>query len=130
MRWLKPRDDAADLEPNLDLMKPLRSQAALDDALGAPVVLLFKHSTACWLSQQAKRQVEQFAADRPEIPICVVDVLVDRPVAQEIERRFEIRHESPQVILLRDGQPVWNASHRAVTAADVTSAVEETAQPG
>ena len=86
-------------------------------------VVVYKHSPARWLSLSAQRQVEQFAADHPDIPVYVLDVLTDAPISQEVERRFCIRHESPQVIVFRQGDPVWNASHRGVTAEGLAVAV-------
>ena len=129
MRWLKHPEDAG-LGPDPTLLKPIRTPDALEEALADPLVLLFKHSTACWLSQQAKRQIEAFASARPDVPVHVVDVLEDRPLSQGIEQKFDIRHESPQAILVRSGQPVWNASHRAVTKDDVLAAIDETQPSG
>lgn len=43
--------------------------------------------------------------------------------AREIEERTGIRHESPQAIVMRGGEPVWHASHRGVTQEALTRAV-------
>ena len=49
-----------------------------------------------------------------------------RAVSDEIERRLRVRHESPQVLLIRDGRVVWSASHYRVTAAAVLASLGET----
>jgi monothiol bacilliredoxin len=46
----------------------------------------------------------------------MITVQSHRRVSDHATRRLGIRHETPQVILLRDGQPVWSASHFRVTA--------------
>ena len=48
-----------------------------------------------------------------------------RELSTEIENRLGVAHESPQVIVLRNGQVVWNASHFKITADAVTEAVRE-----
>ena len=46
----------------------------------------------------------------------LVDVLGQRPLSQRIAADLSIRHESPQVIVLQAGKPMWHASHYDVTA--------------
>jgi bacillithiol system protein YtxJ len=106
------------------VLLPLVSREVFDDVAAAGPVVVFKHSSACWLSMAARRQVKRFATDRPDIPVYVLDVLEDVSLSREIERRCGIRHESPQVIVFRRGIPVWNASHRGVTARGLAEAVE------
>ena len=96
---------------------PVREPAELDAALDAPLAVLYKHSPYCGLSHRAAREVEAFMAEYPDVPVYLVDVVRDRPLSREIERRLEIRHESPQVIVVEGGTPRWSASHRGVTAA-------------
>ena len=54
----------------------------------------------------------------------ILEVQSARDVSREFANRTGIRHETPQVIILRDGKAVWNASHFDVRAADVMKAVE------
>jgi bacillithiol system protein YtxJ len=80
------------------------------------LAVLYKHSTRCWASPVAMREVEQFATRHPDVPVYVVDVLFDRILSQRIALDTTVRHESPQVIVLRGGRPVWDASHRDISA--------------
>lgn len=98
--------------------EPVRVRDAdeLDTALEAPLTVIYKHSPYCGLSALACREVRQFMKGNPGIPVYMVDVVRDRTVSAEVARRFGIRHESPQVIVVRDGEPSWNASHRGVVA--------------
>jgi bacillithiol system protein YtxJ len=57
--------------------------------------------------------------------IVLVEVQRSRELSNEIENRLGVRHESPQVIVLRNGQVVWDASHFKVTADAVADAVSK-----
>ena len=46
-----------------------------------------------------------------------------RRLSDSAAERFGIRHETPQAILLKDGRPVWNASHFRITADALTRAI-------
>jgi bacillithiol system protein YtxJ len=93
------------------------------------MALIYKHSPRCGVSLAAVSEIRRFMEAEPTIPVYVVDVVRDRPVSRVVEQRFCIRHESPQAILLEAGAPVWNGSHRAVTAAALAREVG-TRRPG
>jgi len=111
-----------------DAADPMRSLSSTEDvdaaAVSGPVVVLFKHSPLCGTSSVARRQVLRFAGQNPETPIYIIDVVNDRPVSQYIAERFGVRHQSPQVIVLRDSRHVWNGSHFRVTARALRREVE------
>ena len=89
----------------------------------APVVL-FKHSTTCPISARAHRQMSQLdRAVAPEVALVVVQSA--REVSMQLAERTGIRHESPQVIVLRGGEPVWSATHYDITSEAVESALRE-----
>lgn len=83
-------------------------------------VVIFKHSLTCPISAAAFDQMEVF-----EGPVSLVEVQKARQLSNEIESRLGVPHESPQVIVIRNGQVVWNASHFKITSAAVTKAVSE-----
>jgi len=89
-----------------------------------PIALVYKHSTRCPVSTSARSRMEELASLRPDLRILQVDVIAERPLSQEISRRFGVVHESPQAILVRDGQAVWHASHSRVTVEAVTSQLQ------
>lgn len=91
----------------------------------APVVL-FKHSTTCPISAHANRQMLRLSrAVSPEVALVVVQSA--RAVSKEVAERTGVRHESPQVIVLRGGKSVWTASHYDITTDSVEGAVRENA---
>jgi bacillithiol system protein YtxJ len=80
-------------------------------------IILFKHSLTCPVSARAYRQMSELAA-----PVSLVVIQEARAVSREVEQLTGVQHESPQVIILRHGQPVWHASHFDITADTVAQA--------
>ena len=103
--------------------KALADIAALDAAIAESrtrPVLIFKHSRTCGISCEAFDELHAHLADRPgEASYNVIMVQQHRPVSDEAASRFGLRHETPQAILLKDGVPVWNASHFRITAGEL-----------
>lgn len=97
-------------------MIDITSAQDLDALWSAPATILFKHSTQCDISATAYREMAAAAKQAPGMEIHLVRVIESRPVSQEIERRTGVRHESPQVFVLRNGAVSWHASHRHITA--------------
>jgi bacillithiol system protein YtxJ len=54
----------------------------------------------------------------------LIDVLRHRPLSQSVATRFQVRHESPQVLLVVNGQAKWSASHFGVTTDRITRALD------
>ena len=94
-------------------------EALVKQSQSTPVVI-FKHSTTCGISASAYREMQQVPNE-----VNLIDVQSAREVSQEIEKKVGIRHESPQVIVLRRGKAVWNASHSQIKAKAVAAALEE-----
>jgi len=90
--------------------------------VSAGPVLLFKHSLTCGASAYALEEVTNLAG-RSTLPIAIIPVQTARAVSDEIERRFGVRHESPQVLLVEGGTVKWHTSHSGVTAARILDAV-------
>ncbi len=85
------------------------------------LTVVFKHSPTCPVSLYAHREVSQFCADQPEIPVYLVSVRRRRDVARHIEERTGVRHESPQILVLRRGEVVAAASHDDISAESLVS---------
>ncbi len=82
---------------------------------GEPPVLLYKHSTRCGVSLDAQDEVRAFAAGQPGLAIWQLEVPRQRRLADDLAERLGVPHQSPQVILLRGGAPVWHTSHQRIT---------------
>lgn len=90
----------------------------ITDSRTTPIVI-FKHSTSCGISSAAYREMEKL-----EAPVNLLEVQSARDVSREVADRTGIRHETPQVIVLKDGKAVWDASHFDVKAGAVREALE------
>ena len=86
----------------------------MERSRGEPV-WLFKHSLTCPISATALREYQEFA-DGAAGGCAVIEVQTARDVSTELARRTGVRHESPQALLLRDGEAVWHASHWRIRA--------------
>jgi monothiol bacilliredoxin len=97
--------------------------AALRNSSEQPV-LLFKHSTTCPISARAYREYLSFleAADTGTSYRLII-VQTARPVSNEVSQRLGIAHESPQAILIKNGNVIWDASHFEITQTALEEAV-------
>ena len=88
-------------------------------------VLLLKHSYSCGTSAQALDELLDHVDEREakDVRFALVTVQTHRQISNEIAHRLKIRHETPQALLIRNGQVVWNASHFRVTADEIANAI-------
>ncbi len=90
-------------------------------------VFIYKHSTVCPVSARAAGHYHDFAEEAPSAPsplFTQVMVIEHRDVSNAIESRLDIRHESPQLLLLREGKVAWHASHFSITGEAIKNALE------
>ncbi len=88
-------------------------------------VLIFKHSTTCSISAAAKGKIErQWADSGLSLPIYYLDLLRFRPLSGQIAEQFGVRHESPQLLLIKDGECAYDASHMGIRLSEVKEAVQ------
>lgn len=84
--------------------------------------VIFKHSTRCSISVMAKSRLE-----RSNLPVGVyfyyLDLLKHRDISNEIATRFNVYHESPQVLILRNGECIYDESHNGITMAGIEEAL-------
>ena len=95
----------------------------LEKVLNAEKALLFKHSPICGVSAAVRREVERFVEIHGGVPVYAIDVRSERPLSQKAALRLDVRHESPQAILILDGRATWNASHFEITTESLAEAV-------
>lgn len=111
--------------PWLPLTQPEQLTDLVRESHERPV-LIFKHSTTCSISAAAKAKLERQWADAglpADTALYYLDLLRYRPLSGEIAERFGIRHESPQLLLIQNGECTYDASHMSIRLTDVKSAV-------
>lgn len=93
---------------------PVEDEAALRRLFDEPPpgpVLLFNYDPYCGVNAAVRRDIDTLDAE-----IRVVDVDANHDLGQAVAELTGVRHESPQMFVLRDGRPVWSASHFSITA--------------
>jgi len=74
--------------------------------------VVFKYSTRCGISRMVMNQfVDAYKLTEKEVDLYYLDILNHRDVSNEVGYKFQVMHESPQIIVLRNGVVVTNASH-------------------
>ncbi|MES2544220.1 MAG: bacillithiol system redox-active protein YtxJ [Bacteroidota bacterium] len=89
-------------------------------------VIIFKHSTRCSVSRMALKQFENdFDIETLQYNIATyfLDLLNYRDISNEIASRFNVQHQSPQLILIKNGLAVYNVSHSDIDAGELKSKV-------
>ncbi len=84
--------------------------------------VIFKHSTRCAVSGIAKSRLE-----RAEVPANVdfyfLDLIKYRHLSDKVAEDFAVYHESPQVLLIRNGECVYDESHSGISMDEITEAI-------
>jgi bacillithiol system protein YtxJ len=77
---------------------------------------IFKNSTSCGISSMVLRSFEaQYDLQPEQADFYLLHIQHNRPLSNLISERFTIRHESPQLLVIKNGQVVRNASHSAIS---------------
>jgi len=77
--------------------------------------LIFKHSTRCGISRMVLNQfVERYDLTDDDLDLYYLDLLNNRDVSNEVGYRFQVIHQSPQLLVIKNGHTVMHASHGAI----------------
>ena len=96
---------------NIDQIKQTRSQSKSE------TVYIFKHSTRCVISKMViKRFENMFDESMSNVKVYYLDLLNYRDISNEIAVSFEVIHQSPQLLIIKNEVSVFNASHQDITS--------------
>ncbi|AXN37905.1 bacillithiol system redox-active protein YtxJ [Peribacillus butanolivorans] len=101
------------------------SEEQFNELLNEETFLLFKHSLTCPVSAEAYEQYEKYMTANEELKTAYLAVQEARPLSNYVAETFDIKHQSPQVILFKNGKPAWNESHWRITYDSLTKAISE-----
>ncbi len=80
--------------------------------------VIFKHSTRCSISSVAWQRLQK--ASQPEgMDFYFLDLLAHRPISNKIVETFKVHHESPQVLVIKNGECVFDESHLGISMNDI-----------
>lgn len=98
----------------------LTSSEQLKQAIESSVenaVILFKHSTRCSISSMAKSRFESnWNTDLSDVSVYYLDLIAHRNISNEIAELTGIEHQSPQAIVLKNKEVIYDASHSEISA--------------
>ena len=91
-------------------------------------VLIFKHSTRCNISAMALSRLENKWQDTEAVPCYYLDLLNHRNISDQIALDFGIPHQSPQVLLIKNGKCIYHQSHSGISAAEILEIITKQIQ--
>jgi bacillithiol system protein YtxJ len=102
---------------------PLEKTAQLDSIKAASgISLIFKHNTTCPISKAMRTQFEQEADGIPNAnAVYFLDLLAHRDLSDAIAAQYEVPHESPQLLVIRDGQCINSQSLYGISAEETAA---------
>jgi len=86
--------------------------------------LIFKHSTRCSISSMAKNRLERGTLPN-NIDFYFLDLLRYRKLSQKLETDYVVDHESPQVLLIKNGECIYNESHSGISMGEIQEQAEK-----
>jgi bacillithiol system protein YtxJ len=86
-------------------------------------IVIFKHSTRCSISSVAKTRLSLKWNFKDDLPAYYLDLIQYRELSQLVADKFNITHESPQILLIKNGECVYDASHLGISVKNIESVV-------
>ena len=80
--------------------------------------VIFKHSTRCSVSSMAKNRLERKEFPK-EADFYYLDLIANRNISLQIEEVFKVYHESPQVLVIKSGECVYDESHSGINMEEI-----------
>lgn len=82
-------------------------------------VLVFKHSTRCSISSMALNRLESKWKDKEDVPCFYLDLLNHRDISNQMATEFSVQHQSPQILLIKNGQCIYHESHNGISVPEI-----------
>jgi len=99
------------------LQEPAQLDKIIQDSFEHDQVI-FKHSTRCSISVLAKNRLDK-SVGSDDLTFHYLDLLNFRALSNAIADRFNVEHASPQILLIRNGECIYDESHHAITIDDL-----------
>ena len=105
--------------------KVLREESELDEIIKRSVSklqVIFKHSTRCSISSVAKGRLERSSVP-PGTDFYYLDLISYRNISNKIAQVFKIHHESPQILVIKNGECIYDESHMGINMGEIEDVV-------
>jgi bacillithiol system protein YtxJ len=84
--------------------------------------VIFKHSTHCSVSSMVLNRLKR--SDMPDnIDFYYLDLIAHKDISNKIAKDFEVQHQSPQILLIKEGEAVYDESHMGISMEEITDRV-------
>jgi len=104
--------------------KTVTTEADVQDLLNTDQYsLIYKHSPRCMTSLMAFRNMKSGSESDYSIPFHIVDVIQNREISGLIAKTFDVKHESPQVLIVKNGECVFDISHEDIVLRDIVKKI-------
>ncbi len=105
--------------PWIELTSSEQLKQAIEQSIENPIIL-FKHSTRCSISSMAKSRFESnWNTELTNVSIYYLDLIANRHISNEIAELTGIEHQSPQAIVLKNKEVIYDASHSEIRAKSI-----------
>ena len=112
----------------MSIWKELTSSEQLEGLIAASNLkpqLILKHSTRCNISYIAKTRLEdQWNFDPGQLDAYILDIFANRKLSDELSTRFQVWHESPQILIIDHGECTHDASHLDISFSEVQEVLD------
>ena len=89
-------------------------------------LLIFKHSRRCSISAMAfNRFSRKWKYEEEKFPIYYLDVIGQRNISNAVATKYEVRHESPQILLIKNGICKYSASHMQIEPSELNAILND-----
>lgn len=107
--------------------KPLKDESTIDAIIAASSTkpqVIFKHSTRCSISSMAKSRLDR-SIEPDGVDFYYLDLIADRPLSNKVSEIFSVAHESPQILLIKNGECVYDESHSGISMDEIEEQVSK-----
>lgn len=81
--------------------------------------IIFKHSTRCHISNMSLKFFEKEWQENNQVNLYFLDIIANRNVSNLVAEAFHVHHESPQAIVVKNGECILDASHQDISASEM-----------
>lgn len=108
----------------------LTSMAQIDEIIAKSFespIIIFKHSTRCSISSMAYGRLQRGWDDKvlPASNVYYLDLIAHRDISNQVAATFGVMHESPQVIVVHQGKPIYDDSHMSIRFEAIKESLKE-----
>jgi bacillithiol system protein YtxJ len=85
--------------------------------------VIFKHSTRCSVSSMVKNRLEK-SVPAKEVDFYFLDLIAYRSLSNKVATEFLVEHQSPQILIIKNGACVYDESHHGITMSEITERIK------